>query len=153
MCIRDRFLFSATFYPLTQLPLSLQWIGWISPQWHAAQLGRVLSYGMDNPAWLTAVHVLYLMGLAASGALVAVAIYTRRLGWRSGRPDPDAVVTRTKGPRGSVLSRRAERASSAPAASASSAAEAAGEATTAGEAAGPGGAAVVGTPGLSLIHI
>ncbi|WP_311199905.1 ABC transporter permease [Micrococcus lylae] len=143
------FLFSATFYPLTQLPLSLQWIGWISPQWHAAQLGRVLSYGMDNPAWLTAVHVLYLMGLAASGALVAVAIYTRRLGWRSGRPDPDAVVTRTKGPRGSVLSRRAERASSAPAASASSAAEAAGEATTAGEAAGPGGAAVVGTPGTT----
>lgn len=142
------FLFSATFYPLTQLPLSLQWIGWISPQWHAAQLGRVLSYGMENPAWLTAVHVLYLAALAASGALVAVAIYTRRLGWRAGRPDPDAVAKTERLRRGSVLTRRADRASSAaaaPAASAASADENPGKATTGhGEADAPTDAAVVG---------
>ncbi|WP_368389635.1 ABC transporter permease [Micrococcus sp.] len=108
--IMPLFLFSATFYPLTQLPLALRWIGWISPQWHAAQLGRVLSYGMPNPAWLTAVHVLYLVVLAVSGAAVAVRIYTRRLGWRPGQPDPDAVARPEEAARGSVLSRRADRA-------------------------------------------
>jgi lipooligosaccharide transport system permease protein len=34
------FLFSGTFYPLDSLPLWLQWIGWISPLWHGAELGR-----------------------------------------------------------------------------------------------------------------
>lgn len=131
------FLFSATFYPLTQLPLALQWIGWISPQWHAAQLGRVLSYGMDNPGWLTAVHVLYLAALAVSGAVVAVRIYTRRLGWRPGQPDPDAVVQPAKKARGSVLSRRADQAGTAE------------PATAAGEATAPAGAAVVGKEGAS----
>ncbi|XNZ00485.1 ABC transporter permease [Micrococcus luteus] len=124
------FLFSATFYPLTQLPLALQWIGWISPQWHAAQLGRVLSYGMENPAWLTAVHVLYLLALAVTGATVAVRIYTRRLGWVPGRPDPDAVVTPQKKSGGSALSRRADKATIA-----------------GGEADAPTDAAVVGKPG------
>ncbi len=154
------FLFSATFYPLTQLPLALQWIGWISPQWHAAQLGRVLSYGMENPDWLTAVHVLYLAALAASGAAVAVRIYTRRLGWRPGRPDPDAVVKPERQARGSALSRRADRvgaaeSSAAPATSAASGSAAAntGAVTTdRGEADGPTDAAVVGkTPAAHAV--
>ena len=35
------FLFSGTFYPLDSLPLWLQWIGWVSPLWHATELGRM----------------------------------------------------------------------------------------------------------------
>ena len=43
--VMPMFLFSGTFYPLSSLPLAVQWIGWISPLWHATQLGRWLSYG------------------------------------------------------------------------------------------------------------
>ena len=34
------FLFSGTFFPLATLPICLQWIGWISPLWHATELAR-----------------------------------------------------------------------------------------------------------------
>jgi lipooligosaccharide transport system permease protein len=43
--IMPLFLFSGTFYPLTNMPVFLQWIGWISPLWHATELGRWLTYG------------------------------------------------------------------------------------------------------------
>lgn len=65
--IMPLFLFSGTFFPLSQLPIFLQWIGWISPLWHGTQLGRVLSYGMTEPIWLTVGHVLYLVVLFVIG--------------------------------------------------------------------------------------
>lgn len=74
------FLFSGTFYPLTALPVWLQWIGWISPLWHATELGRVLTYGAQEPVWLTVVHVAYLGALALTGYLLARRRYERRLG-------------------------------------------------------------------------
>lgn len=106
LVVMPLFLFSATFYPLEALPVWLRWIGWLSPQWHAAQLGRVLSYGMAEPGWLTAVHVAFLLALALGGAWLAVRIYTRRLGWVRGTPDRDAVTAarRDRAPR---LGRRA----------------------------------------------
>jgi lipooligosaccharide transport system permease protein len=73
------FLFSGTFFPITNLPIYLQWIGWISPLWHGTQLGRVLSYGLVEPGWLTAVHVAYLVLLAAVGWALAARQFTRRL--------------------------------------------------------------------------
>ncbi|QAV28232.1 ABC transporter permease [Micrococcus luteus] len=108
LVVMPLFLFSATFYPLEALPVWLRWIGWLSPQWHAAQLGRVLSYGMAEPAWLTVVHVAFLLALALGGAWLAVRIYTRRLGWVRGTPDRDAVTVarRDRAPR---LGRRAAR--------------------------------------------
>ncbi|MFZ3452878.1 ABC transporter permease [Arthrobacter sp. 7Tela_A1] len=74
------FLFSGTFFPLDTLPLVIRWIGWISPLWHATELGRMFSYGITEPAWLTAVHVAYLLVLAAAGWLLARRIFTGRLG-------------------------------------------------------------------------
>ncbi|WP_336710905.1 ABC transporter permease [Arthrobacter sp. USHLN218] len=74
------FLFSGTFFPLASMPWAVQWIGWISPLWHSTELGRVLSYGYAEPAWLTAAHVLYLAVLAAAGWVLAKRNYTRRLG-------------------------------------------------------------------------
>ena len=73
------FLFSGTFYPLETLPSALHWIGWISPLWHASELGRVLSYGAPKPGWLVAVHVLALLALAIGGWLLARRVFTRRL--------------------------------------------------------------------------
>ncbi|MET1034014.1 MAG: ABC transporter permease [Arthrobacter sp.] len=73
------FLFSGTFFPLSTLPWFLQWIGWISPVWHATELGRVLSYGYPEPGWLTVVHVVFLAVLAAAGLVLARRIYAQRL--------------------------------------------------------------------------
>ncbi|GAA1927362.1 ABC transporter permease [Microbacterium aoyamense] len=73
------FLFSATFYPLTNLPIELRWIAWISPLWHATELGRVVSYGMPiSPALLWA-HVLFLLVLAIGGYIVCRRIFQKRL--------------------------------------------------------------------------
>ncbi|PJI93983.1 ABC transporter permease [Luteimicrobium subarcticum] len=73
------FLFSGTFYPLSTLPVWLHWIGWVSPLWHASQLGRWLSYGESEPGWLLATHLVVLVGLAAAGWVLAARTFTRRL--------------------------------------------------------------------------
>lgn len=72
-------LFSGTFFPLSQLPLFLQWIGWISPLWHGTELARVFSYGYAEPIWLTVIHVVYLVVLFAVGWVWARRIAVRRL--------------------------------------------------------------------------
>jgi len=72
-------LFSGTVFPLTQLPIYLQWIGWLSPLWHASELGRQFSYGPTEPIWLTVVHVVYLAGLGVLGWQLCVRTVTRRL--------------------------------------------------------------------------
>jgi lipooligosaccharide transport system permease protein len=74
------FLFSGTFFPLEQLPIWLQPVGWISPLWHGAEWGRVVFYGATEPAWLTVVHGVYLFGVMAIGLVLAVRIFTKRLG-------------------------------------------------------------------------
>jgi lipooligosaccharide transport system permease protein len=77
--IMPMFLFSGTFFPLTQLPVYLQWIGWISPLWHASELGRVVSYGMVEPLWLTVTHVVVLVALIVIGWIGAQRVFHRRL--------------------------------------------------------------------------
>ena len=77
--IMPMFLFSGTFFPLSRLPFSLQWIGWISPLWHGTQLGRDLSYGMVEPVWLIVVHVVYLVALGILGWILTVRTFVRRL--------------------------------------------------------------------------
>jgi len=72
-------LFSGTVFPLTQLPIFLQWIGWISPIWHGSELARQFSYGPTEPLWLSVVHVLYLVALAVLGWALTVRITTKRL--------------------------------------------------------------------------
>jgi len=77
--ITPMFLFSGTFFPLATLPWFLQWIGWISPLWHGTELGRVFAYGLEEPAWLTAVHVLVLAALVVVGWKRTQVVMTRRL--------------------------------------------------------------------------
>jgi len=72
-------LFSGTVFPLTQLPVFLQWIGWLSPLWHASELGRQFSYGPTEPIWLSIVHVVYLLALGILGWQLCVRFVTRRL--------------------------------------------------------------------------
>ena len=73
------FLFSGTFYPLDTLPTWLHWIGWVSPLWHASELGRVASYGHPTPGPMVVVHVLVLVVLAVGGWLLARRTFVRRL--------------------------------------------------------------------------
>ena len=71
LIVMPMFLFSGTFYPLDALPLAIRWIGWISPLWHATELGRWLSYGMALPWWQILVSTLYLVGLVVVSLLIA----------------------------------------------------------------------------------
>ncbi|GAB3557317.1 ABC transporter permease [Spelaeicoccus albus] len=78
--ITPLFLFSGTFFPLDRLPVYLQWIGWLSPLWHGSELGRVVSYGLAEPPWLTAAHIVYPLALAVAGWAVCRRLFARRLG-------------------------------------------------------------------------
>ena len=77
--IAPMFMFSGTFYPLESLPIYLHWIGWISPVWHATNLGRNLSYGLEVEPWLLAVHVLFLGALLVVSMIVATKKFNARL--------------------------------------------------------------------------
>ena len=72
-------LFSGTFFPLAQLPFYLQWIGWISPLWHGTELGRVVSYGLVEPAWLSALHLLFPAAIIVVCWRMTQRVVTRRL--------------------------------------------------------------------------
>ena len=73
------FLFSGTFFPLNTLPIYLQWIGWISPLWHGAELGRVFTYGSVEPIWVTVLHVVYPLALGLWAWKSTQRTVTRRL--------------------------------------------------------------------------
>ena len=73
------FLFSGTFYPLATLPLWLQWIGWVSPLWHATELGRMVTYGKPAEPMMIVVHIGYLLVLSIGGYLAGRRLFRRRL--------------------------------------------------------------------------
>jgi len=73
------FLFSGTFFPLTSMPFFLQWIGWISPLWHATELGRYLTYGHAISPTLMWVHFAVLVTMLVSGLILSARMFTKRL--------------------------------------------------------------------------
>ena len=73
------FLFSGTFYPLGQMPIFLQWIGWISPLWHATDLGRLLTYGSDVSIEMVVIHLTYMTLMLVVGLFFAFRNYSKRL--------------------------------------------------------------------------
>ena len=87
--IMPLFLFSGTFYPLTNLPGPLQIIGWVSPIWHANELGRLLAFGQPMSPAMAALHLGYLLTLTGAAWWCVRYVYTRRLGldeWRGRTP-------------------------------------------------------------------
>lgn len=77
--VAPMFLFSGTFYPLEMMPNFLQWIGWISPLWHATNLSRALSFGLEVPSWLMLVHLMFLVGCLVLGLIVGKKQFESRL--------------------------------------------------------------------------
>jgi lipooligosaccharide transport system permease protein len=73
------FMFSGTFFPLTSMPIYLQWIGWISPLWHATELGRHLTYGHVISPTMVWVHFIFLGSMLAFGLFFSGRIFTKRL--------------------------------------------------------------------------
>jgi lipooligosaccharide transport system permease protein len=77
--IAPMFLFSGTFYPLEQMPIYLQPLGWISPLWHSVQLGRHLSYGMELTDGMFFVHLGYLAIMGIVGMRFVYPKFKERL--------------------------------------------------------------------------
>ena len=72
------FLFSGTFFPVSQLPRWAQPIAYATPLWHGVALCRSLSLGTATIGG-TLLHVGYLAALAAAGIAVGHRTYRRRL--------------------------------------------------------------------------
>ena len=72
------FLFSGTFFPVSQLPRGLQLLADATPLYHGVALCRDLTLGQLH-AGSDTVHALYLAVLVTAGFLVALHNYRRRL--------------------------------------------------------------------------
>jgi lipooligosaccharide transport system permease protein len=72
------FLFSGTFFPISQLPGFLQPVAAATPLWHGVELTRSAVLGL-TPAWSPLVHAAYLLLWAGVGAVLAVHFLGRRM--------------------------------------------------------------------------
>jgi lipooligosaccharide transport system permease protein len=76
--ILPMFLFSGTFFPVSRLPLPLEWLAYATPLWHGVDLCRELTLG-NVQLWRTFGHIAYLLVLVAAGLVWAQRTYARRL--------------------------------------------------------------------------
>jgi len=76
--ITPMFLFSGTFFPVTQLPLGFREVAYATPLWHAVDLMRHLTLGTAT-FWPAIGHVAYLAAWAVAGLALARRTYTNRL--------------------------------------------------------------------------
>jgi lipooligosaccharide transport system permease protein len=72
------FLFSGTFFPVSRLPLPLEWLAYATPLWHGVDLCRELTLG--NVHVLRALgHAAYLLLFVVAGYIWGQRTYARRL--------------------------------------------------------------------------
>src|SRR5204862_2094640 len=70
--ITPLFLFSGTFFPISNLPPVIQPIAWLSPLWHGVELSRALALGTIGQApALALAHVVVLAAIVIAGTLWA----------------------------------------------------------------------------------
>lgn len=72
------FLFSGTFFPISQLPLGFELIAYVTPIWHGVELCRMLTLGTVEP-WAALGHTAYLLAWTLVGFELARRSYRRRL--------------------------------------------------------------------------
>jgi lipooligosaccharide transport system permease protein len=78
LVITPLFLFGGAFFPISRLPLFLQWVAWATPLSHGVALTRGLVLGtLGTPD--AALHVAVLIVYVVAGGLVARPLLTRRL--------------------------------------------------------------------------
>jgi len=79
LVIMPMFLFSGTFFPLSSMPIFLQPIGWISPLWHATELGREAAFDYGISSTMVIVHLVFLSTLLITGLTLATRQFEKRL--------------------------------------------------------------------------
>ena len=72
------FLFSGTFFPISQLPAGIRWIAFVTPLWHGVALCRGLTLGTIH-ALPALGHVAALLAFAGAGLAIALRAYNRVL--------------------------------------------------------------------------
>jgi lipooligosaccharide transport system permease protein len=77
--ITPLFLFGGAFFPLSQLPVAIRWLGYSTPLWHGVQLCRSWTTGASPDALATLGHIGYLILWAAAGTLLMRRFTQRRL--------------------------------------------------------------------------
>jgi lipooligosaccharide transport system permease protein len=76
--ILPMFLFSGTFFPVTRLPLPLEWVAYATPLWHGVNLCRQLTLGHVNALGALG-HIAYLSLFVVVGYVWGMRTYSRRL--------------------------------------------------------------------------
>jgi lipooligosaccharide transport system permease protein len=76
--ILPMFLFSGTFFPISELPRVLEGIAYLTPLWHGVDLCRQLMLGEVIVSSALA-HVVYLVAWIVAGLTFALITYRRRL--------------------------------------------------------------------------
>jgi lipooligosaccharide transport system permease protein len=76
--INPLFLFSGTFFPLTQLPAPLQLVAWATPLFHGVELVRGAILDTLDPV-TAPLHLAYLLAMFTIGATLAERNLTRRM--------------------------------------------------------------------------
>ena len=79
LVIMPMFLFSGTFFPLSSMPIYLQPIGWVSPLWHATELGREAAFDYGISTTMILVHLIFLFTLLLIGLVLATRQFEKRL--------------------------------------------------------------------------
>ncbi len=72
------FLFSATFYPLSQLPGWIRPVAYVTPLWHGVAACRALTLGRVDAGSML-MHVSYLTALAVAGMIAGQRTHRKRL--------------------------------------------------------------------------
>ncbi len=76
--VTPMFLFSGVFFPVSQLPLLLEWLAYVTPLWHGVALCRGLTLG-DISFEAAAGHTAYILVWIVAGAWLALRSFQRRL--------------------------------------------------------------------------
>jgi lipooligosaccharide transport system permease protein len=77
--IMPLFLFSATFFPVDELPSGVRPLTWLSPLWHGVELCRSATTGDFLGAGRTIAHVAVLAAMVVLGWRWGTRTFTRRL--------------------------------------------------------------------------
>jgi lipooligosaccharide transport system permease protein len=72
------FLFSGTFFPVSQLPAILRAIAYATPLWHGVDLCRTLALGRATLG-RSLLHVAYLLAWVVAGVITGASAFRRRL--------------------------------------------------------------------------
>jgi len=76
--IMPMFLFSGTFFPVSQLPSGIRPIAYVTPLWHGVDLCRSFALGTAE-LWPVVGHIAYLAALFTVGYLLCCITFRRRL--------------------------------------------------------------------------